>query len=341
MASPHVAGAWAILKQKKSNATVDQVLAVLQTTSKPIKDTRSSNLREQWVQCRIKVKSALDRLTQQFVLTSGGSTVIYDMNKCGQQVGTATAGAILISDGTTTAIDVPNSDGTMPRGINDLGEISGTYVKQVTGQSAGFLRSPTGSFTTFDASGGDYTDTFGINNAGQIVGTRGHNGGPNPGSGEAFIRSLDGSFEFFTVDGAYATWATDIDDIGRVVGSFVIIADGDGRCDDPITPINCTEGFLRDETGSISVVNVDNAQHTLPYGISKSGQISGSAVVNVAPFQPFYFVGFRKPFNGQISLIDPPVGNKTEAYGITNSEQIVGKYFSGSTGRFIHNSLLP
>jgi hypothetical protein len=59
------------------------------------------------------------------------------------------------------------------------------------------------------------------------------------------------------------------------------------------------------------------------------------------PFNRFTLLGFRKPFNGQISLIDPPVGNKTEAYGITNSEQIVGKYFSGSTGRFIHNSLLP
>ena len=40
MAAPHVAGAWAILKQLTPNATVDQLLVQLQQTGVPITDTR-------------------------------------------------------------------------------------------------------------------------------------------------------------------------------------------------------------------------------------------------------------------------------------------------------------
>ena len=40
MAAPHVAGAWAILKQKTPNATVDEILTQFQQTGVPITDER-------------------------------------------------------------------------------------------------------------------------------------------------------------------------------------------------------------------------------------------------------------------------------------------------------------
>jgi len=54
MAAPHVAGAWAILKQRAPNATVDQVLWALTSTGTPIKDARN-----QITKPRIQVDAAV------------------------------------------------------------------------------------------------------------------------------------------------------------------------------------------------------------------------------------------------------------------------------------------
>jgi hypothetical protein len=43
MAAPHVAGAWALLKQKTPTASVDSVLSALKKTGTPVKDTRVAN----------------------------------------------------------------------------------------------------------------------------------------------------------------------------------------------------------------------------------------------------------------------------------------------------------
>ena len=58
MAAPHVAGAWALLKQAKPDATVNEVLAVLQSTGKPVTDYRNRITKP-----RINIKSAIDQLT--------------------------------------------------------------------------------------------------------------------------------------------------------------------------------------------------------------------------------------------------------------------------------------
>ena len=57
MATPHVAGAWAILKQKKPTATVDEALTALRSTGLPITDSRNGVITP-----RIQVFSALQSL---------------------------------------------------------------------------------------------------------------------------------------------------------------------------------------------------------------------------------------------------------------------------------------
>jgi subtilisin len=57
MAAPHVAGAWAILKQRSPNATVDQILEALVKTGKPVLDTGNNITKP-----RINVNAALEAL---------------------------------------------------------------------------------------------------------------------------------------------------------------------------------------------------------------------------------------------------------------------------------------
>jgi len=55
MAAPHVAGAWAILKQKAPTATVTEVLSALQSTGVPVTDSRNNLTKP-----RIQVDAALN-----------------------------------------------------------------------------------------------------------------------------------------------------------------------------------------------------------------------------------------------------------------------------------------
>ena len=66
-AAPHVVGAWAILKQKKPTATVDEVLTALTSTGVPINDTRN-----RIVKPRIQVNQALQAI--------GPSTPVTDVS---------------------------------------------------------------------------------------------------------------------------------------------------------------------------------------------------------------------------------------------------------------------
>ena len=60
MAAPHVAGAWAILKQAKPKADVSEVLGALQFNGVPITDTRIGAGNR--VKPRIEVQDALNSL---------------------------------------------------------------------------------------------------------------------------------------------------------------------------------------------------------------------------------------------------------------------------------------
>jgi probable HAF family extracellular repeat protein len=74
----------------------------------------------------------------------------------------------LLDDGIFTTIDVPGATFTQAFGINELGQIVGSYV-DVSGAECGFLLDK-GSFATIDIPGATHTDANGINNRGQFVG---------------------------------------------------------------------------------------------------------------------------------------------------------------------------
>jgi uncharacterized membrane protein len=104
-------------------------------------------------------------------------TFPYGINSRGDIVGNwdtdqSTVGhGFVVSGGRIFSIDVPGAvpDGTAATGINDSGEIVGSFIGE-DGNSHGFLAEGA-SFTTLDCAEAANTSVWGINSAGQIAGT--------------------------------------------------------------------------------------------------------------------------------------------------------------------------
>ena len=77
----------------------------------------------------------------------------------------------VFSNGQLFSIDAPDAilDGTAATGINDNGQVVGSFIGQ-DGNSHGFL-SEGATFTTLDCAAGANTAAWGINAAGQVAGT--------------------------------------------------------------------------------------------------------------------------------------------------------------------------
>jgi len=143
---------------------------------------------------------------------------------------------------------------TLPSGINDSGQIVGTFGN-LDSPGHGFLYTG-GSFTTIDVPGASSTAAFGINNSGQIVGNF-FDGSTNHRRG--FVDTA-GSFTFFDVPGAMITYPYGINESGQIVGTFF---DSLGQ-----------HGFV-DTAGSFTTINFPGATRTDAQGINNSGQIVG------------------------------------------------------------------
>jgi probable HAF family extracellular repeat protein len=136
------------------------------------------------------------------------------INDSGQIVG-YTAGPFysgyLYSDGDTT-FDVPGAEfGSVPYGIDNSGEIVGTY--SYDGTSSGFLKSGD-SFTTINYPGGAPTVLTGINDRGFIVGNWHDADIPH-----GFLYQ-NGIFTDVVVPGSTLTGVYGINNLGQMVGYF-------------------------------------------------------------------------------------------------------------------------
>src|SRR4051794_19255223 len=108
-----------------------------------------------------------------------------------------------------TTIDVPGAGGTSITGINNSGQMSGTYTDPRSGTAHGFLLSG-GVFTPIDAPGATSTSLSGINASGQIVGFT---------DTYSFLLSR-GVFTTIDAPGATGTIAYGINDAGQIVGAY-------------------------------------------------------------------------------------------------------------------------
>jgi probable HAF family extracellular repeat protein len=112
-----------------------------------------------------------------YLLSRGSYTMITDIfnglatgiNNAGQIVLTNGAQSGVLSGGTLTPVSVPSSASTNALGINNLGQVVGSYTDQDSGPRHGFVYRD-GMYTTFDVPGSTFTGADGINDFGQIVG---------------------------------------------------------------------------------------------------------------------------------------------------------------------------
>lgn len=167
---------------------------------------------------------------------------------------------------TFTTIDAPGSNGsiagyeTSPNGINDLGEIVGSYHSSNDNSFHGFLYN-NGLFSNIDAPGGGSTFLSSINDTGEIV-----------GQSQAFGQFLyaNGNFTRLNLPASSLGFHLAINDSGEIAGTF-------------LNSIGDQTGFLYDQ-GTISTVIPPGSTETFVFGINNHGQIAGGFLDSLGSF---------------------------------------------------------
>ena len=119
------------------------------------------------------------------------------------------------------SIEVPGASTTEAMGINNSGDIVGSWEDARTGRRSGFLRSG-GVYTSIDIPGAVLTVANDINDAGDIVGTyyEPADAGELFGDSHGYLLSADGQLTTITVPGQRVTWAFGINNRGQIVGGY-------------------------------------------------------------------------------------------------------------------------
>jgi len=225
--------------------------------------------------------------------------------------------AATLSEYNFVGIDVPDSQSTVARGINDRGQIVGQFFP-TGGGTGGFLFSH-GTYVNIDPQGTHGVGSAnGINARGQIVGVA-----QQAGVSEGFL-DTNGTFTSIAVPGALATDAAGINARGQIVGAYT---------DQPFSNFpGGVHGFL-DTDGTFTSVNVPGA-----LGIRANGINDWSGIVG--DYFDTTWHGFLD-VEGTFIRLDIAGAVQTHAQGINDRGQIVGWYedSAGISHGFLTNFL--
>jgi uncharacterized membrane protein len=267
----------------------------------------------------------------------------------------------------TFDVPFPESVTTLAAGINNMGEIVGSYY--TTTSIKGFLRDGR-TFTTISpptTQRAPFAEAFGLNDLGQIVGIY---GACDTCTVRGFL--LSGGAFHDVIDPAQGsggvTFATGINNRGTIVGfygpstggthGFVLGTDDKyatldfpGATDTLLWDINnagqivgryiatsgVSHGFLFSDHGFTSV-DFPGATFTQPMGINDRGDIVGIYSVGATPNHGFLLISHGGEADDEMSdgfftPLDFPGGSFTSPNGISNGGEIVG-YYSDPVGRY-------
>jgi len=207
---------------------------------------------------------------------------------------------------TFTTFDDPSAStpSTLAHGLNDMGQIVGTYIS--SSKEHGFLLSG-GTYTIIDDPlGAQRTEAWGISGAGQIVGD--------------YVDASSNFHGFFYTGGTYITI-----DFPGATGSEAFGINGSGQIVGLYANASGQHGFLYNPTGNTyTTIDFPGANGTFAQGINAAGQIVGQYRDTNNVFHGFLY----NPSGGgtYTSLDDPLATAGTEAAGINDLGQIVGTY---------------
>jgi hypothetical protein len=212
-------------------------------------------------------------------------------------------GFIRSADGSSyTTVDFPGSNvsSTDVFGINDRGDVAGTYYD---GALHPFIRSADGTYSSFSLPG-LYTFADGINNRGQIEGSTDTQG---------YIRGGNGAYTTFNVPGqggnGFIQPSGGINDAGVVTGTFF----------DSIV----YQDFIRSAQAQYIVFQPRGFAISYVFGINNRGEVVGWGFesANCCGFG----TGFVRSGDGSTyTILETPLAPDIRAHGINDLGEIVG-----------------
>jgi probable HAF family extracellular repeat protein len=206
----------------------------------------------------------------------------------------------LYSGGKFTNIAYPGGYYGDARGINNSGQIVGTFWNKMHYEAFGYVYT-NGDYQSVSYPGTGHTELYGINDLGIIVGWNGANGFVDDNynfSDLAFVSPTIGC-EF------YASFPYGINDGEQIAGSCIDI------------PTVKWRGFIVDH-GKLKEIAYPGAANTYVYGINNAGAVVGYSTGTITS-------GFVYQ-NGVFTLLNVPGSGQTVPTAINNLGQVVGYY---------------
>lgn len=201
---------------------------------------------------------------------------------------------------TFTKVNYPGSTMTETSGINNLGQVVGTYT-DAAGKPHGFIYQ-NGTYTTLDYPGTQNNFAFGISHSGRIVGSDSAVGVQGPY--HAWIREPSGTFKEYDYPGM-ETDGRAINGFGHTVGIYNA---GYGTPD---------HGFLQ-MGDNFYPIDYPGATYTYVFGLNDAGTVTGTYRDGVGLLRGFIYQG-----GNYVSMLYP---GSTETFvgGTNNANVVVG-----------------